>query len=120
MFKSKVCQPGFFQSYFMPPSQQKNATLLANVSAVIEDVQCTLSLGSKMAISATVLYFLCSIMVPFAIVPFYEPRAYDQDDPEMQQRSQTVHYSDDGQQAQQGSPVVQGTAVPSTGQQGQP
>mmetsp|Transcript_34117 Transcript_34117/g.38176 ORF Transcript_34117/g.38176 Transcript_34117/m.38176 type:complete len:356 (+) Transcript_34117:45-1112(+) len=120
MFKSKVCQPGFFQSYFMPPSQQQNATLLAEVSAVIEDVQCTLSLGSKMAISATVLYFLCSIMVPFAIVPFYEPRAYSQDDPEMQQQQQqqqgqTIHYSDDGQQqAPGGAAVVQGTAVPST------
>jgi len=103
MFKSDVCQQGFFQSYFMPPNQQNNATLLAEVNAVIEDVQCTLSLGSKMAISATVLYFVCSIMVPFAIVPFYEPRAYSQDeqDQEMPQQRNTNNYSDDGPQEAQ-------------------
>jgi len=102
MFKSNVCKKGFFRSYFIPPSQQTNQTLIDEVSSVIEDVQCTLSLGSKMAVSATVLYFVCSIMVPFSIVPFYEPRAYHQDQDGQQQQGEgdNNNYSD-GQQAQQ-------------------
>ena len=35
----------------------------------MEGVSCSLSKGSKLAISATVLWFVCSSMLPAAVVP---------------------------------------------------
>jgi len=92
MFNSTVCDKGFFAPYFIPPSQLNNATYLEDYKSVVEDVECTLSLGSKMAISACVLYFICSLMVPFSIVPFYEQRNY---------QSGSSNNNNDGQQQQQ-------------------
>jgi len=76
MFNSNVCSEGFFKSYFVSPDQQNNQTFIDEYQNVLESVSCTLSLGSKMAISATVLWAICSVMVPFSIVPFYEDRVY--------------------------------------------
>ena len=35
----------------------------------MEGVSCGLSTGSKLAISATVLWFVCNNMIPVAVVP---------------------------------------------------
>lgn len=110
MFSSNVCDKGFFASYFIPPSQMNNQTLLDEYSSVVNDIECTLSLGSKMAISATVLYFICSLMVPFSVVPFYVQRSYQSDytDPPQQQQGQQPQ----GPPPPQGQePVVQGTVT---------
>lgn len=79
MFASDVCSKGFFEVYFVPPSQRNNATYLDDFNSVVEDVECQQGLGSKMAISATVLWFVSALMVPFSVVPFYEPRYYQSD-----------------------------------------
>eukprot|EP00536_Pseudo-nitzschia_multiseries_P002840 jgi/Psemu1/184374/e_gw1.39.73.1 len=76
MFDSNVCEKGFFEPYFVPSSQKNNITYLDNFNSIVKDVECTMSFGSKMAISATVLFFVCTLMVPFAVVPFYEQRSY--------------------------------------------
>jgi hypothetical protein len=36
---------------------------------IVDSVSCGLSFGSKMAISATVLYFVCNSIVPCVMVP---------------------------------------------------
>ena len=59
MFRLTECNKGFLAKYFDPPSQMDNQTLMELYDSVVEDVECSLSLGSEMAISATVLYFLC-------------------------------------------------------------
>lgn len=77
MFNSNVCEKGFFEPYFVPPSESTNATYMENFNSVIVGIECELSFGSKMAISATVLYFVCAMMVPLSKVPYYEERYYD-------------------------------------------
>jgi hypothetical protein len=121
MFNSNVCSEGFFESYFISPDQQDNQTVIDEYSNVLEGVSCTLSLGSKMAISATVLYFICSLMVPFSIVPFYEHRYYQNDLQQQADRDQrnNPNYNHDDQvspQSTQGQgPIVQGTSTAVTG-----
>ncbi|VEU39824.1 unnamed protein product [Pseudo-nitzschia multistriata] len=89
MFRSNICEKGFFEPYFVPPSQRDNETYLESFNSVVADVECELSFGSKMAISASVLYFICALMVPFSVVPLYEQRYYRRDfDGDQQQRGQ--------------------------------
>jgi len=61
IFASDICEVGFFQQYF--PNYN------GDFGSVIESVQCTQGTGSKLAITATVFYFLCMNVVPKAIVP---------------------------------------------------
>ena len=63
MFNSNVCTEGFFKSYFVSPGQQNNQTFIDEYNSVLEGVSCTLSFGSKMAISATVLWFICGLLL---------------------------------------------------------
>ena len=63
IFNSNVCTEGFFNSYFVSPGQQNNQTFIDEYNSVLEGVSCTLSLGSKRAISATVLWFICGILL---------------------------------------------------------
>ena len=76
LFRSNVCDAGFFSVYFGVPE--------TTTPDFIQSVTCGLSTGSKLAIAATVLYFVCNSCIPAAIVP----------DPLMYQRSAQ------GQQAQ--------------------
>lgn len=111
MFRSTACDKGFFAKYFVPPSQMDNQTFVDLYNSVVEDVECSLSFGSEMAVSATVLYFLCLIMVPFAVVPWYEERQYESayNDQDQQQQQQQQGQKQDGQNPQQvSSPTAQG------------
>jgi hypothetical protein len=64
VFRSNVCEPGFFAPYFTEPG-----TTPPDMSTYIESVSCGLSMGSKLAIAATVLWYVCSNIVPLSIVP---------------------------------------------------
>lgn len=99
MFRSSACAPGFFAPYFVAPDQLNNETKIEEFNSVVENVQCSLSTGSNLAIAATVLYFVCACMVPASVVPVYaNQQAY------MEQQQQ--------EQQQQGGPtVVQGQNV---------
>jgi len=79
MFKSNVCEKGFFAPYFVNPYSSNYTDAINAYDSIIEDVTCELSFGSKMAVSATVMYFLCSMMALCAVVPFYEQRYYQGD-----------------------------------------
>ena len=115
MFNSNVCSEGFFESYFISPDQQDNQTVIDEYSNVLEGVSCTLSLGSKMAISATVLYFICSLMVPFSIVPFYDQRYYHTDIQRDQRNDPNYSHDDQVVSPEQGEgPIVQGTSTTAT------
>lgn len=60
IFKSStICEVGFFEDYF-----GEEAT-----ADVVEDVSCSLDTGSRLAIAATVLYFVCSCLIPGAVAP---------------------------------------------------
>jgi hypothetical protein len=59
IFRSEICEPDFFAQYF--PNQE--------LDGVVEDVTCSLGVGAKLAISATVLYFVCNSITPLCIVP---------------------------------------------------
>jgi len=52
---------GFFEGYFA------NSPIPG--SDVVESVSCSLDRGSKLAISATVMYALCMCLIPGAVVP---------------------------------------------------
>lgn len=65
MIRSNVCTPGFFNTYFTEPGTAAPST----IPAWMAGVSCGLSKGSKLAISATVLWFVCNNMVHAAIVP---------------------------------------------------
>eukprot|EP00539_Tryblionella_compressa_P015302 CAMPEP_0178842452 /NCGR_PEP_ID=MMETSP0746-20121128/15521_1 /TAXON_ID=913974 /ORGANISM="Nitzschia punctata, Strain CCMP561" /LENGTH=261 /DNA_ID=CAMNT_0020505801 /DNA_START=21 /DNA_END=806 /DNA_ORIENTATION=+ len=65
MFRSNVCSTGFFDVYFTDPSTGEPSL----PSGAIQSVTCGLASGSKLAISATVLWFVCNNMIPAAIVP---------------------------------------------------
>lgn len=65
IFRSNVCTPGFFTVYFTDP----NSPAATTMPSWMAGVSCGLSKGSKLAISATVLWFVCSNMVPAAVVP---------------------------------------------------
>ena len=110
VFSSNVCKVGFFATYFVPPSQMSNETYLDEYRSIIEDAGCSLSLGSKMAISATVLYFICALMVPYSIVPFYQERSYHSDYSSQQHQQQQ-------QQGLQAEQARQPQASPSEGQE---
>ena len=104
MFHSDICTRDFFAPYFIAPAQQTNATLLQTFNTAIESVDCGLSVGSKMAISACVLYFVCSLMVPFSIVPFYEQRQYQHEAGGPTPTANTNGYSDGEPQPERGPP----------------
>jgi hypothetical protein len=59
LFKSNVCSVGFFAPYFGGD--------IASLDGVVESVSCGLSTGSKLAIAATVLWFVCNSMVPLSV-----------------------------------------------------
>jgi hypothetical protein len=63
IFRSNVCQAGFFAPYFTNPA---TGTTTVNVDFV-ESVSCGLSTGSKLAIAATVLWFVCNSMLPASV-----------------------------------------------------
>jgi len=65
IFRSNVCTPGFFSVYFTAPGTAAPNTM----PEWMESVSCSLGKGSKLAISATVLWFVCSNMLPAAVVP---------------------------------------------------
>eukprot|EP00579_Thalassiosira_antarctica_P026870 CAMPEP_0202012202 /NCGR_PEP_ID=MMETSP0905-20130828/22599_1 /ASSEMBLY_ACC=CAM_ASM_000554 /TAXON_ID=420261 /ORGANISM="Thalassiosira antarctica, Strain CCMP982" /LENGTH=277 /DNA_ID=CAMNT_0048571345 /DNA_START=18 /DNA_END=851 /DNA_ORIENTATION=- len=65
IFRSNVCTVGFFSVYFTEPGTAAPTTM----PDWMESVSCSLSKGSKLAISATVLWFVCSSMLPAAVVP---------------------------------------------------
>ena len=74
MFRSNICSdPGFFSIYL-------TGTSAGDASGIVESVSCGLSTGSKLAISATVLYFVCNSIVPMCIPPgpFYTTEAEQQ------------------------------------------
>ena len=55
LFGSYVCAKAMLQEYFPH----------AGFEGIVESVQCTQGHGSRCAIAATVLYFLCIKIVPF-------------------------------------------------------
>lgn len=64
IFRSNVCNdPGFFGVYLTGTNDN------ANAENFVSNVSCGLSTGSKLAISATVLYFVCNSIVPLVVVP---------------------------------------------------
>ena len=72
-----MCEPGFFSVYFTEPGTAAPNTM----PEWMEGVTCSLSKGSKLAISATVLWFVCSNMLPASRVP--EPLWTGQEPQEM-------------------------------------
>lgn len=60
IYPSVACQEGFFEPFYNP-----NTFL----SDSIESVSCSLGLGAKLSIAATVIYFICMCTVPFAKPP---------------------------------------------------
>lgn len=62
IFRSEVCEEGFFEQYFENVDD-------VSVSEGVAGVSCSLDTGSKLAVSATVLYFVCMLLVPSAIAP---------------------------------------------------
>ena len=64
IFRSNVCSAGFFSVYFVNPNDPNPPD-----GSAIESVKCGLSLGSKLAISATVLWFCCNTIIPAVVVP---------------------------------------------------
>jgi hypothetical protein len=60
IFTSNACQAGFFEPFINPNS---------NLSDNIDSVTCSLGLGAKLSISATVLYFIGMLTIPFAKPP---------------------------------------------------
>lgn len=67
ILRSNVCSPGFFTVYFTDPNDP--TTTPTAMPSWMAGVSCGLSKGSKLAISATVLWFVCSNMLPAAVVP---------------------------------------------------
>eukprot|EP00978_Attheya_sp_CCMP212_P000406 scaffold805_cov45-Attheya_sp.AAC.2 len=65
IYRSVICQPGFFDEYFqnMPTDPD------TGVTAGILGVNCSLGKGGRLSIVATVFYFLCMTMVPGAVPP---------------------------------------------------
>jgi hypothetical protein len=59
MFVSNVCEPGFLKQYFDG---------MANLD-VVEDVTCSVGAGASLSISATILYFICSLLAPLSLAP---------------------------------------------------
>jgi hypothetical protein len=64
IFASNVCKEGFFASYF--PSLNGQNPVLSNI---VKSVSCSLDTGSELAVSATVLYFVCILLVLKAVAP---------------------------------------------------
>lgn len=75
MFDSSACSKGFFAPYFVSPGDMNDPAKMQAYEAVVSDVSCSLSTGSKLAIASTVLYFLCSCMVHASLVPDYASQA---------------------------------------------
>lgn len=77
IFKSSICEVGFFEDYF------EKGTVLEDA---VEDVSCSLDTGSKLAVAATVLYFVCSCLIPGAVAPspigYNRARQQDGDTPQ--------------------------------------
>jgi hypothetical protein len=63
IMKSNVCEKEFFSPYF------EDARNITDFDQVVVDVSCSLDTGSKLSVSATVLYFLCCCLVPASLVP---------------------------------------------------
>jgi hypothetical protein len=59
IFKSDTCKPASFAQYF--PNE--------NLDEIVCSVTCSLGQGSKLAISATVFYFVANNLTPTAIAP---------------------------------------------------
>jgi hypothetical protein len=64
IFKSNVCKPFFFQDYFPNLSEADAPFGIDSLT-----VSCGLNTGSKLAISATVLYLVCIFAIFKAIPP---------------------------------------------------
>lgn len=64
IFKSNVCKPFFFQDYFPLLSEEGAALGIDSLT-----VSCGLATGSKLALSATVLYLVCIFAIFKAIPP---------------------------------------------------
>jgi hypothetical protein len=65
IFRSSICNdPGFFSVYFTGTNDPIDGAV-----NIVESISCGLSTGSKLAISATVLYFVCNSIVPMVFVP---------------------------------------------------
>lgn len=69
LFRSNVCQAGFFTSYFVDPTGNGATTAPGESASFVQSVTCGLSTGSNLAIAATVLWFVCNTIVPAAVVP---------------------------------------------------
>ena len=61
IFRSNVCSKGFLLSYFPNVSE--------DITGGIAKVSCELGSGSKLAIAATVLYFVCNKLAMIAVAP---------------------------------------------------
>eukprot|EP00797_Seminavis_robusta_P010406 Sro176_g077440.1 n/a (186) ;mRNA; r:62536-63093 len=60
IFASNVCQKGFLAQYF-PNSSSFND--------IVDNVTCSLGSGGSVSVSATVLYFICSLLAPMSLAP---------------------------------------------------
>lgn len=76
LWKSSACSVGFFSAYF--PRESEN--FQEDVSNVVTGVTCGLAIGSKLAVSATVCYFMCMCLIPGAVAP--GPVGYPADEAE--------------------------------------
>jgi len=65
IYRSNACAEGFFDVYFEGDTGTGNPFN----TDVVESLSCGLAKGSKMAVSATVLYFVCMLLAPAAIPP---------------------------------------------------
>eukprot|EP00550_Attheya_septentrionalis_P011292 CAMPEP_0198302950 /NCGR_PEP_ID=MMETSP1449-20131203/56633_1 /TAXON_ID=420275 /ORGANISM="Attheya septentrionalis, Strain CCMP2084" /LENGTH=261 /DNA_ID=CAMNT_0044005429 /DNA_START=1316 /DNA_END=2101 /DNA_ORIENTATION=- len=64
IYRSVVCHRGFFSEYFQGMETDEDG-----IPVDILDVNCSLGSGGKLAIVATVFYFLCLNMIPTAVPP---------------------------------------------------
>lgn len=59
IFASDVCEPGFLFQYFPALGE----------ADIVRDVTCSLGSGGSLSVSATCLYFICSLLAPAALAP---------------------------------------------------
>jgi hypothetical protein len=94
ILKSSICEVGFFEDYF---GEETTAD-------VVEDVSCSLDTGSRLAIAATVLYFVCSCLIPGAVapIPIGYNRAWQGDTPQEEEGAPAAAAEKQGEGTEEG------------------
>jgi hypothetical protein len=100
IFRSSICSAGFFEDYFIFDDEV--------ITDLVEDVSCSLDTGSSLAIAATVLYFVCSCLIPGAVAPSpilgYTNPPLQGDTPQEQSAPPTEQQEEQGDKKEEAGP----------------